>query len=64
MTAAARVALVVDRQYENLKKAQQALTCSGGVWTPATTMGQLLIDRLEKNAGVCFRIFDPTISTS
>ena len=64
MTAAARVALVVDRQYENLKKAQQALTCGGGVWTPATAMGQLLIERPEKNAGLCFKICDPTISTS
>ena len=38
--------------------AQDALTCTGGVWTPATAMGQLLINRLEKNAGLCFETCD------
>ncbi len=30
----------------------------GGLWTPASTMGQKLIDRLEQNAGLTFTIQD------
>ena len=29
---------------------------SGGVWTPASAMGSLLIDRLQKNAGLTFKV--------
>lgn len=29
---------------------------SGGIWTPASAMGQLLIDRLEENAGLTFTL--------
>ena len=28
----------------------------GGVWTPAAALGSLLIDRLQRNAGLTFRI--------
>jgi short subunit dehydrogenase-like uncharacterized protein len=28
----------------------------GGIYTPASSMGQKLIDRLEKNAGLTFTI--------
>jgi len=29
---------------------------SGGIWTPASAMGSLLIDRLQKNAGLTFTV--------
>ncbi len=29
---------------------------SGGIWTPAPAMGMLLIDRLQKNAGLTFQV--------
>jgi len=29
---------------------------SGGIWTPASALGDLLIDRLQKNAGLTFKI--------
>jgi len=29
---------------------------SGGIWTPASAMGALLIDRLQKNAGLSFQL--------
>jgi short subunit dehydrogenase-like uncharacterized protein len=29
---------------------------SGGIWTPASAMGSLLIDRLQQNAGVTFEL--------
>ena len=29
---------------------------SGGIWTPASAMGSLLIDRLQRNAGLTFEI--------
>ncbi len=29
---------------------------SGGIWTPASAMGSLLIDRLQRNAGVTFEL--------
>ena len=29
---------------------------SGGIWTPASAMGSLLIDRLQKNAGLTFKV--------
>jgi short subunit dehydrogenase-like uncharacterized protein len=29
---------------------------SGGIWTPAAAMGGLLVDRLQKNAGVTFEL--------
>jgi len=29
---------------------------SGGVWTPASAMGSLLIERLQKNAGLTFTV--------
>jgi len=31
----------------------------GGIWTPAAAMGQALIDRLEANAGLCFKVESP-----
>lgn len=31
---------------------------SGGIWTPASAMGSLLIDRLQKNAGLTFQVED------
>jgi short subunit dehydrogenase-like uncharacterized protein len=32
---------------------------SGGIWTPAAAMGQALIDRLETNAGISFKVEIP-----
>ena len=32
---------------------------SGGIWTPAAAMGRALIDRLEVNAGLCFKVETP-----
>mgnify|MGYP001826748627 FL=1 len=32
---------------------------SGGIWTPASALGSLLIDRLQQNAGVTFEL-EPT----
>ena len=32
---------------------------SGGIWTPAAAMGQALIDRLEANAGISFKVEIP-----
>jgi len=32
---------------------------SGGIWTPAAAMGQTLIDRLEGNAGISFKVEVP-----
>lgn len=29
---------------------------TGGIWTPASAMGSLLIDRLQKNAGLTFKV--------
>ncbi|MDB4451148.1 saccharopine dehydrogenase, partial [Pseudomonadales bacterium] len=29
---------------------------SGGIWTPASAMGSLLIDRLQNNAGLTFAL--------
>ena len=29
---------------------------SGGIWTPAPAMGNLLIDRLKRNAGLTFEV--------
>jgi len=29
---------------------------SGGIWTPASAMGALLIDRLQENAGLSFQL--------
>jgi short subunit dehydrogenase-like uncharacterized protein len=29
---------------------------SGGIWTPASAMGSLLIDRLQENAGLTFKL--------
>jgi short subunit dehydrogenase-like uncharacterized protein len=34
--------------------ARDALACGGGIWTPATALGQALINRLEANAGIRF----------
>ena len=34
--------------------ARDELSCKGGVWTPASSMGQQLIKRLEANAGIQF----------
>lgn len=31
-------------------------TVAGGIWTPAPAMGSLLIDRLQKNAGLTFQL--------
>ncbi|WP_373185543.1 trans-acting enoyl reductase family protein [Halopseudomonas sp.] len=31
---------------------------SGGIWTPASALGSLLIDRLQKNAGLTFQVED------
>jgi short subunit dehydrogenase-like uncharacterized protein len=31
---------------------------SGGIWTPASAMGSLLIDRLQQNAGLSFQVED------
>ncbi|MEM6708961.1 MAG: saccharopine dehydrogenase NADP-binding domain-containing protein [Pseudomonadota bacterium] len=36
--------------------AQDELTCSGGFWTPASAMGDQLLERLPANAGVTFEI--------
>ena len=32
------------------------LDCAGGFWTPASAMGQPLIDRLQQNSGLSFSI--------
>jgi short subunit dehydrogenase-like uncharacterized protein len=34
--------------------AQDDLTCPGGIYTPATAMGEKLIERLQRNAGMTF----------
>jgi len=34
--------------------AREELTCGGGIWTPASAMGDALIHRLEQNAGMRF----------
>jgi short subunit dehydrogenase-like uncharacterized protein len=33
-----------------------ATSTPGGIWTPASSMGQKLIDRLQAHAGLTFRI--------
>jgi short subunit dehydrogenase-like uncharacterized protein len=38
--------------------AQDDLACGGGFWTPASAMGQRLIDRLQARAGLTFAIED------
>jgi short subunit dehydrogenase-like uncharacterized protein len=38
--------------------AKDDITVSGGVWTPASAMGGLLLERLRKNAGLTFEIRD------
>ncbi len=34
--------------------ARDELSCGGGIWTPASAMGQALVDRLQSNAGITF----------
>ncbi len=36
--------------------AKDQLECGGGFWTPASAMGQQLIDRLQENSGLTFSI--------
>ncbi len=36
--------------------ARDELICKGGLWTPASSMGQQLIQRLEANAGIQFEL--------
>jgi short subunit dehydrogenase-like uncharacterized protein len=36
--------------------ARDELSCGGGFWTPASAMGEALIERLEENAGLTFSI--------
>jgi len=36
--------------------ARDELSCKGGLWTPASSMGQQLIQRLEANAGIQFEL--------
>jgi short subunit dehydrogenase-like uncharacterized protein len=38
--------------------AQDDLTCGGGIWTPASAMGEVLIARLQENAGLTFSIVE------
>ena len=38
--------------------AQDALSCGGGFWTPASAMGEQLIARLEESAGLTFDIVE------
>ncbi len=38
--------------------AQDELDCGGGFWTPASAMGQTLIARLQKDAGLTFEIVE------
>ncbi|MBT8090217.1 MAG: saccharopine dehydrogenase NADP-binding domain-containing protein [Gammaproteobacteria bacterium] len=38
--------------------AKDAIAVGGGVWTPASAMGGLLLERLRKNAGLTFEIRD------
>jgi short subunit dehydrogenase-like uncharacterized protein len=35
---------------------QDAPEAPGGIWTPASSMGQQLIDRLQAHAGLTFRV--------
>jgi short subunit dehydrogenase-like uncharacterized protein len=35
---------------------QDAPETPGGIWTPASSMGQKLIDRLQAHAGLTFRV--------
>jgi short subunit dehydrogenase-like uncharacterized protein len=35
---------------------QDAAETPGGIWTPASAMGQKLIDRLQAHAGLSFRV--------
>ena len=36
--------------------ARDELSCKGGLWTPASSMGKHLIQRLEENAGIQFQL--------
>ena len=38
--------------------ARDDLKCAGGIWTPATAMGEHLIKRLIDNAGMSFELLD------
>jgi len=38
--------------------AQDELDCAGGFWTPASAMGEVLIERLQDSAGLTFDIED------
>lgn len=38
--------------------AKNPQAASGGIWTPASAMGSLLIDRLQQNAGLTFQVED------
>ena len=38
--------------------ARDDLTCEGGIWTPATAMGDCLIDRLQNSAGMDFEVLE------
>ncbi len=35
---------------------QDATATPGGIWTPASAMGQRLIDRLQAHAGLTFAV--------
>ena len=34
--------------------ARDSLACGGGIWTPATALGEALINRLQEHAGIRF----------
>ena len=36
--------------------ARDTLDCRGGFWTPASAMGEILIERLQSNAGLTFSL--------
>ncbi|MEE4658853.1 MAG: saccharopine dehydrogenase NADP-binding domain-containing protein [Halieaceae bacterium] len=38
--------------------AKDPLTCGGGLWTPASAMGETLLERLQANAGLTFEIVE------
>ncbi|MCZ6774188.1 MAG: saccharopine dehydrogenase, partial [Proteobacteria bacterium] len=38
--------------------AKDDLDTGGGIWTPAAAMGELLLQRLQTNAGLSFKLLD------
>ena len=50
----AKVIITFISLVENPKFPENPFTKGGGIWTPASLMGESLVEKLEKHAGISF----------